>query len=143
MENNLTELIKAKAEEIENSVYSVKDAASRGMTLALSDPSILSAAGLVKCDILDNDFRKLAEKVGHLNEIIAHLDMVLRELIRLKALKDSDGETDEYNTKQPIAWERARQLISLCPYNGELPGFTPKNFYDYPQPPISINNKKE
>ena len=37
---------------------------------------------------------------------------VLAELVRLKDIKDRDGESEDYRSNKDRAWEQARQIIS-------------------------------
>lgn len=52
--------------------------------------------------------KKFADMFGELEE----LESALKELLRLKALKDSFGKTAEYLADQPLAWARAKTAIA-------------------------------
>jgi hypothetical protein len=41
------------------------------------------------------------------------LYLALVELVALKALKDSEGKTADYEARQPAAWEAARAALAL------------------------------
>lgn len=42
---------------------------------------------------------------------IATLEAALRELVALKALKDDQGKTPDYERRQPLAWDAARAAL--------------------------------
>ena len=46
------------------------------------------------------------------SERIKDLEDALYLLCELKDIKDTDGKTDYYLTRQPIAWQRAKELLS-------------------------------
>ncbi|MCT4190249.1 hypothetical protein HZP50_07055 [Elizabethkingia anophelis] len=56
----------------------------------------------------------LEEKEDHSEEMLS----LLRELISLKHLKDTDGKTPYYLERQPKAWEKAKNLINKVKDNG-------------------------
>ncbi len=39
------------------------------------------------------------------------LRCALSELVELKRIKDEEGKTDDYEARQPVAWEVARQVL--------------------------------
>lgn len=46
---------------------------------------------------------------------IRELEAALRELVALKALKDAQGKTPEYERRQPLAWDAARAVLEGKP----------------------------
>lgn len=47
-----------------------------------------------------------------LSEEETETQAVLRELVDLKNIKDLQCKTEDYLKRQPVAWERARQLVA-------------------------------
>ena len=52
------------------------------------------------------------ETFGQKLKSITELKSVLEELVALKIIKDRDGKTDYYLKNQPLAWERANNLLN-------------------------------
>ena len=51
---------------------------------------------------------------------IERYEAALKELIRLKNLKDKEGKTYEYLVKQPLAWKAATEALSAGEGNKEV-----------------------
>jgi hypothetical protein len=59
------------------------------------------------------------------------LRQALRELVDLKALKDAQGKTPEYERRQPKAWAAARKVLGLPGEPDDPPGDVDRELDDY------------
>jgi hypothetical protein len=63
-------------------------------------------------DLRDKHYRTMSALQSSLKERIEELEKVLTGLVNLKELKDTEGKTEIYLQLQPIAWKRAKEIIS-------------------------------
>lgn len=56
-----------------------------------------------------------SEREYVLMDQVVKLQKALKELVALKTLKDTQGKSEDYERRQPLAWEAARAVLTQVP----------------------------
>lgn len=62
--------------------------------------------------LLKQKAKRIEDQRDALQAKCERYEKALRELVRLKDLKDKDGKTDEYLQAQPLAWKAANEALT-------------------------------
>jgi hypothetical protein len=67
---------------------------------------------LISSKDIDDEYDKMHGDNETLRTEKAALTQALEELVLLKDMKDHFGDSPDYRTRKPLAWEAARQVLN-------------------------------